>query len=936
MSSFGPTLLTTAVEPMDFFSSLDAELSARSAYLPNVGSLDFINDPAKSGPYQCQTPELLKQPNIGLYTLKPTTKNHIFLEHESRLCDILSTLELMEATKARDNLEDQVVQELIRINRLKEIEWSDNTSESHFVDKHPKNTTLLAIYVTTLVIHFAGRYEEYPEEPVVACPVGQSSPKGPKEAPYTVQDIENIDKRSWPERDVGKHLRLARQWRDAQTIEEQEILFRNHGIRWSPLLDLPYWNPILFTTIEPMHVFDAGLFQTHCRQVWGIDTTAPGGDGLTLHSTKTIATPSASEIEMWYEVIRTLKDSEELREQLKGCARDTLWHICSNRDLRRAGNKLQLIAAIVEWCQTVSPDEILLPVARSIETIPRAVSASTPQTGLSDAESRSIHEGSVTTDDSVASIRNLDEERIPSEEEQKAVDKCIKQLNDRASPNTVLQAKKIVLRFICRDYCFMAPKELDKLCTKDELYEAAANWVEEHSPPPENSAQGGKARSTTGAILGKDIMEAIWADMARTQLPSWVTDVPHNWGTAARGKLSANNWRVICTVHLPITLIRLWGGDDAPEDWKHKLQNFMDLVCAVQIANVRLISKKDIELYKYYIQRYLTDFKTLYKSAKVKPIHHAALHYGDTLRGFGPAHTHGAAFYERYIHSMQRKNHNMKLGELELTFMRSSAREAKLQALLFDHSEVHEHVGELAKTYEAFLNEDSRGTRLAHMVDMAHLTQQPDFVFDETCLCDANLPDAILPLLVQFLNQRHRTTIYSTDSCHGISVLPRAKFLDKFSLRGVQYSTASRQMRNSRVFFRPPKLDPSESLAHPEPGQIIHVFLHSQINISSAQDDKGQLANPSIYLCIQPYLPLQSELSDIDEFYRRFGFAGGFLSAQELGPPIIVDQSSIISHVAVTPLEIMGCKALHVLPMDRLMQMSITSAEDDEVDSAGI
>jgi hypothetical protein len=81
-------------------------------------------------------------------------------------------------------------------------------------------------------------------------------------------------------------------------------------------------------------------------------------------------------------------------------------------------------------------------------------------------------------------------------------------------------------------------------------------------------------------------MEAVWADMALTELPSWVTDVPHNWGTTVRGKLSANNWRVICTVHLPITLIRLWGGDDAPEDRKDKLQNFMDLVRAVQIANL--------------------------------------------------------------------------------------------------------------------------------------------------------------------------------------------------------------------------------------------------------------------------------------------------------------------------------------------------------------
>ncbi len=81
-------------------------------------------------------------------------------------------------------------------------------------------------------------------------------------------------------------------------------------------------------------------------------------------------------------------------------------------------------------------------------------------------------------------------------------------------------------------------------------------------------------------------MEAIWVDMKHTELLSWVTGVPHNWATAAHRKLSANNWRVICTVHLPITLMRLWGGDDTPEDQKCKLENFMDLVCAVQITNL--------------------------------------------------------------------------------------------------------------------------------------------------------------------------------------------------------------------------------------------------------------------------------------------------------------------------------------------------------------
>ena len=166
-----------------------------------------------------------------------------------------------------------------------------------------------------------------------------------------IQDIENLDKQSWPKRDVGEHGRLAREWKDAQTTEEQEALFKRHGLRWTPLLSLKYWDPILFTAIEPMHVFDAGLFQTHCRQVWGIDTTAASGDGLTLQSDMTVDRPSDLELGKWYEAICGLNNPEDVRERLKHCPRNALWHICNDNDLRHADprNRQQLVEAIVEW-----------------------------------------------------------------------------------------------------------------------------------------------------------------------------------------------------------------------------------------------------------------------------------------------------------------------------------------------------------------------------------------------------------------------------------------------------------------------------------------------------------------------------------------------------------------------------------------------------------
>ncbi|TFK59971.1 hypothetical protein BDN72DRAFT_864716 [Pluteus cervinus] len=65
-------------------------------------------------------------------------------------------------------------------------------------------------------------------------------------------------------------------------------------------------------------------------------------------------------------------------------------------------------------------------------------------------------------------------------------------------------------------------------------------------------------------ILSHGVMTAIWEDIKRSQTPSWIDPVPHDWNTARRGKLSANHWRVIATVHLPITLIRLWHKIEGP------------------------------------------------------------------------------------------------------------------------------------------------------------------------------------------------------------------------------------------------------------------------------------------------------------------------------------------------------------------------------------
>ena len=163
------------------------------------------------------------------------------------------------------------------------------------------------------------------------------------------------------------------------------------------------------------------------------------------------------------------------------------------------------------------------------------------------------------------------------------------------------------------------------------------------------------------AVLGKDVMEAVWNNMKTALLPSWISPAPHNWGTTKRGKLSADNWRVVCTIHLVVTLIWLWRDETGRK--RQLLENFMDLVTAVRLANMWLSSPDQPDAYDEHIFRYVQALPSLFPHRSLRPVHHAALHIGDGLQRFGPVHSHTASHYERHIAFLHRITINNKVGE---------------------------------------------------------------------------------------------------------------------------------------------------------------------------------------------------------------------------------------------------------------------------------
>jgi hypothetical protein len=117
----------------------------------------------------------------------------------------------------------------------------------------------------------------------------------------TSDQINDLNYKSWKLRTYAEHLENANDWRDAPSEPAREKLFNIHGIRWSELLRLPYWDPSRFTVIDPMHTFYLRILQHHCRDIWGMDVRLADGDGT---EPKQPAGPTEEELRTGYEILR--------------------------------------------------------------------------------------------------------------------------------------------------------------------------------------------------------------------------------------------------------------------------------------------------------------------------------------------------------------------------------------------------------------------------------------------------------------------------------------------------------------------------------------------------------------------------------------------------------------------------------------------------------
>jgi hypothetical protein len=83
----------------------------------------------------------------------------------------------------------------------------------------------------------------------------------------------DTDSPDWRPKDPVDQRQKAEAWRDAPSKAEQERLFTDHGLRWSPLWILPYWDPARMLVVDTMHCLFEGLAQYHFREVLKLTKT---------------------------------------------------------------------------------------------------------------------------------------------------------------------------------------------------------------------------------------------------------------------------------------------------------------------------------------------------------------------------------------------------------------------------------------------------------------------------------------------------------------------------------------------------------------------------------------------------------------------------------------------------------------------------------------
>ncbi|KAJ3547879.1 hypothetical protein NM688_g5358 [Phlebia brevispora] len=732
-----------------------------------------------------------------------------------------------------------------------------------------------------------------------------------------------------------------------------------------------------------MHNQFLGILQDHCREMWGMDLHAPDGLGYS-HPSKAdeVADPEKMQDGLWY-----LLHGTEV-QLTKDVTRPVLWNLCAERNLRRAGTKRQMIKELAKWRERegfpIPSNELALHIRK--KQLHKLGKPSTVQKAHQSGPSTARLAALATQ---APAERQIPAELLPHRDMWQRAERAYEQGRDASYFSRL---RKPVLQYMCNRrllsplgtisdlanrlvmdrYSLQRPDSAnirgrgaitgpraipqENTAPRDNRLDMQQDAIVEQGfapgPPIEEGAvnlenveeASPRKASKKTKVLGRDTLAAIHLDAEKMELPSWLSRAPAQFGSKATGKLSADQWRTVCTIHLPITLIRLWSlGSDDPGDVRRKqmLDNYMDLVTAVTIAGMVVMTEEHIKLYEEAILRYLRTIKELYPEASIKPNHYLAIHLAVFMHLFGPVHS-----WRFFNYLLQCINTNMRIGDLELTFMNCICQASNLRPILAD-PELQDAINDVINAYNDIVQEDGPGTRVVDSMRLigAMLPKQEqaapqDIKGSEIIRLSNDLYNALLKFLAEESGRDSYVNMLARTKWHDQYFLPRkAVSLKKLSLGGVTYKPHRESLRDSRILVRMSTLASSVAIRPPSaplfPPADLHAVRIEELIYYERPASSGTIQEQFVVVrCLQH---LTAEHASLDP-YRKYGFSGGFICYDRFLDSVdIIRTASIVCHfVHTSNITIPGVESscIHVLPLDRILQLISTANDSEEASAA--
>ena len=180
--------------------------------------------------------------------------------------------------------------------------------------------------------------------------------------PLPKSQISNADRSTWPKsRTWEEHVDIARAWKDAATDKERRDIFNHHGLRWSELLRLDYWDPTKYAVVDSMHNLFLGELRHHCMEVWGISGIgeSPSPRSLASHSPE----HQRGHLDRILEALL-----EKSSKKLMAIRRDYLLAVAKHNNVPLPNPdpiKREICDALVAWVRTAQKHGLVVSNARS-------------------------------------------------------------------------------------------------------------------------------------------------------------------------------------------------------------------------------------------------------------------------------------------------------------------------------------------------------------------------------------------------------------------------------------------------------------------------------------------------------------------------------------------------------------------------------------------